>query len=180
MVRNQFKAQLTHFFKWFVVIGLSFSLLGCGYHLRSWKQWPTTLQTLNYTTTQIPSNVSSLILSFLHSMHISINPNAPYSLTVTKYHFHKSIPSSTNSDIPQTISYYASISFVLENAHGNCSVPFTLNSSFSQLEPSSTLIVQSTDPDLQERLLQDILQQLFEKLTAVNTVNTLTQCHMSH
>jgi outer membrane lipopolysaccharide assembly protein LptE/RlpB len=162
-----------------VLCGLGLVLTGCGYHLRSSTQWPEKLTHLNFKASGIPADAQISLKLFLKSMRVHFGTTAPYSFEVSNYQYTQTQPTSSNSNVPSTITFSVNETIAITNKYGkSCIAPFSVSSTFSELEQQTNVVVSSVDPDIRERLLENINQSVFEKLTSHDILSQLnsSQC----
>ena len=158
-------------------------LSGCGYHLRNAGQWPNELSSLQFQADAIPSDVQSALTQFLKSMHVKLNTYSPYRMIITNYVYSQTQPTSTNTSIPSTISFNVSMTISIVSKSGKlCISPFSVSSQFSELVTGSALVPRSVDPDIKERLLENITQTIYSNLTSDDALSQLSlqKCQLTH
>jgi len=156
-------------------------LCGCGFRLRNAQQWPSQLAVLHFSAPDAAFNAQSSLKLFLKSMHVRLYNAAPFTFKITNYVYNESQPTSSNSSIPTTITFSLSMDVSILNKDGTtCIAPFEVSSAVSQLEPSATTIVRASDPDIQMRLLDNITQSIFTRITSSNLLTQLdtAQCQI--
>jgi outer membrane lipopolysaccharide assembly protein LptE/RlpB len=147
---------------------------GCGYHLRTSKAWPNALRTIQINANDIPAEARFNMMALLKAMHVHHNPDANFVMTFKHYKFKQTLPSTVSSSLPVQITATASIQYSISLKDGSsCIAPVTLSSSFQQSEPANTLIVNNVDPDIKQRLLQNLTDELYQHISSENTLNQL-------
>ena len=80
------------------------------------------------------------------------------------------------------ITYTLAMTFTVKNGSNICIPAFTLSALYSQIESSQTVVAQSTNPDIESRLMEDIIEQFYERITSKDTNQLLNQsaCKVQH
>lgn len=142
-------------------------MAGCGYHLRSVQYWPSMLHQLDLVGSNIPNTVTASISRFLNTMNVHETPKATMILKLSNFSYQQVSSGETNSTIPVSVSFNMSVNATVMNRNQKlCAPPISLSSSLSVTLPSGTIVSNTSNPDIRQRLTDTLIQQLYLRITA--------------